>query len=234
MRLLLTRPLDESEALAEDLRALSHSCLIEPMLTVTPVAGAMPDLAGVQAVLLTSANGARALAPHPVARDLPILTVGASTAEAARAAGFDNVESAGGDVVMLADLVRRRLRPQDGMLLHVAGTAVAGDLAGDLNRDGFVLRRSVLYRADTASALSPACVDALKAGTLDGALFFSPRSAATFVDLVRTAGLDTYLSGLAMYALSPAVARAAATCRWGATFVAERPEKSALLALLRG
>lgn len=234
MRLLLTRPLDESEALAENLRALSHSCLIEPMLTVAPVAGATPDLADVQAVLLTSANGARALAAHPVARDLPILTVGASTAEAARAAGFDNVESAGGDVVMLADLVRRRLRPQDGMLLHVAGTAVAGDLAGDLNRDGFALRRSVLYRADTASALSPACIDALKAGTLDGALFFSPRSAATFVELVRTAGLDTCLSRLAMYALSPAVARAAAMCHWGATFVAERPEKSALLALLRG
>lgn len=234
MRLLITRPLEESGALAEELRALSHDCLIEPMLTVAPIADAVPDLTDVQAVLLTSANGARALALHDVRRDIPVLTVGAATAEAARKAGFPNVESAGGDVAMLADLVRQRLKPENGVLLHVAGTAVAGDLAGDLGRDGFILRRAVLYRADKASKLSPACIEALKAGRLDGAVFFSPRSAATFIELVRAAGLDSTLSGLAMYALSQAVADAAGTLRWGATHVAKRPEKSALLALLWG
>lgn len=234
MRLLLTRPRQESDALAEELRALSHDCLIEPLLDIVPDHAAVLSLDGVQAVLLTSANGARALALHPVPRDLPVLTVGAATADAAREAGFEKIESAGGDVVMLAALVRQRLRPEDGALLHVAGTVVAGDLSGDLGRDGFEVRRAVLYRSRTAEALSPGCAEALRAGTLDGVVFFSPRTAVTFVKLVHAAGLDSTLSRLAMYALSPAVAAAAGTLEWGATHVAKRPEKSALLALLRG
>ena len=49
------------------------------------------DLSGVQAILLTSANGARALAaaaPDAAARRLPVLAVGCATARAARDAGF--------------------------------------------------------------------------------------------------------------------------------------------------
>ena len=232
MRLLLTRPLDESEALARELAALSHRCLIEPMLTIAPEPDATPDLTGVQAILLTSANGARALARYAVSRDLPVLTVGEATAAAAREAGFRHVDSAGGDVVDLARLVRQRLRPADGILLHVAGSVVAGDLAGDLGGDGFVLRRAVLYRAQAARSLGPACVAALSGGELDAVMCFSPRSAATFCTLVRTQGLDSTLAGLDMYALSPAVADAAAL-PWRAVHIAERPEKSALLALLK-
>ena len=233
MHLLLTRPQEDSEALAVDLAGLSHRCTIEPMLTIAMIADAEVDFDGVQAVLLTSANGARALASHPVPPHLPVLCVGAATATAARQTGFRNVDSAGGDVVELAALVRQRLRPGDGALLHVAGSAVAGDLAGDLARDGYVVRRAVLYRAAAARTLSPACVEALKRGAFDGVIFFSPRSAASFATLIQTEGLDSAMAGLAMYALSPAVASAAAILPWHSVHIAAAPEKSALLALLR-
>ena len=62
MRLLLTRPEEDAAPLADELSALGHSVVLAPMMRVRFVDGMVPDLDGVQAVLLTSANGARALA----------------------------------------------------------------------------------------------------------------------------------------------------------------------------
>jgi uroporphyrinogen-III synthase len=114
MRILLTRPREDAEALAATLRARGHTVTIEPLFVVHQVNDAPLDLAGVQAVLLTSANGARALAQRTTRRDLGVLAVGDATAATARALGFDAVESADGNVEDLANLVRMRLRPEGG------------------------------------------------------------------------------------------------------------------------
>lgn len=211
---------------------MGHICRIEPMLRIAALPDSPLDLRGVQAILLTSANGARALAERPAPRDLPVLAVGDATAQAAREAGFEVVDSAAGDVVALAALVRRRLRADGGALLHVAGTAVAGDLAGDLSRDGYAVRRAVLYRAEAAQSLSRHCAEALMGGELDAVVFFSPRSAATFVELIGRRGLDSTVQELDMYALSNAVVSAASGLPWRAIHVADEPRKPALLTLL--
>ena len=73
-RLLLTRPRQDSLALAEELAGQGVESLIEPMMTIRIDDDARLDLSGAQAVLLTSANGARALAaasPDEEARRLP-------------------------------------------------------------------------------------------------------------------------------------------------------------------
>ena len=125
-RLLLTRPREDSLALAEVLSRRGVDALIEPMMTIRIDEGARLDLSGVQAILLTSANGARALvaaAPGRAARQRPILAVGCATARAARDAGFTAVVAADGDVDALATLAIERLRPDSGRLVHVAGQA---------------------------------------------------------------------------------------------------------------
>src|SRR5690606_18555276 len=114
---------------------------------------------------------------------LPVYAVGDATAQAARAAGFDTVESAGGDVVALAALVAERLSPGGGSLLHVAGSQTAGDLAGRLSALGFTVHREALYEARQAQALSAETAAALRQGTIDAAAFFSPRTASAFVTL---------------------------------------------------
>lgn len=233
MRLLLTRPREDAEPLAAELRRAGHEVLIEPMLEIRPLPDARLDLGGVQAALLTSANGARALAAATARRDLPVCAVGDATARAARSAGFADVASADGDVGALAALVRARLDPAAGRLLHVAGSAVAGDLSGALADAGFAVDRAVLYEARKAAALSPACRAALKDGRLDAALFFSPRSAAAFVRLADTAGLAGACRRLSALCLSRAVADAAGVVPWRGISVAIRPTQADLLDLLR-
>ncbi len=121
MRLLLTRPQEDSVALEAMLAERGHEAIVEPLLTIRPDLNAPLDLEGVAALLFTSANGARAFALRSHRRDLPVFAVGDASAQAARDLGFAKVESAGGDVAALGALVAHRHRPEDGALLHVAG-----------------------------------------------------------------------------------------------------------------
>lgn len=231
MRLLLTRPAEDSAALAAELERRGHETVVEPMLTIRPLPDAGLDLDGAQAVLLTSANGARALSGRSVGRNISLYAVGDATARAARDAGFNRVASAGGDVEDLAALVIARADPAAGRLVHVAGSAVAGDLAGRLAAAGFTIERAVLYRAEPATELSAACRDNLRAGRLDGALFFSPRSARAFARLARQAGCEAACRRITGIFLSDAVA-AAGDLPWRARRIAAQPTQAALIAAI--
>lgn len=236
MRLLITRPREDAEFLAQRLLGLGHQVVIEPLLDIRFLATAAADVErlqdGVQALLVTSANGLRAFAKCSPRRDLRVLAVGEASAQAARAAGFDDVESADGDVVALARLVMERLVPKDGALLHVAGTKVAGDLAGSLEKAGFDVRRAVLYEAVTASALSPAVRADIAAGKIDGVLMFSPRTAENFTGLIEQAALGQNCQQMTAYCLSEAVAEKARQVDWGRIAVAARADQQSLIEIV--
>ncbi|MEO5372700.1 MAG: uroporphyrinogen-III synthase [Alphaproteobacteria bacterium] len=233
VRALVTRPGEDAGTLAGLLAARGLEVAFEPLLAIEILPQPV-DLGGVQAILVTSANGARALAACTAERDLPVFAVGDASARAARALGFTSVDSADGDVAALAALVTRRLRPEAGALFQAAGSVVAGDLGGDLARAGFAVRKVRLYEARTATALSPATATLLRQGGLDLALFYSPRTAATFVDLVRRVGLENGVASISAYCLSEAVRSTLVALPWRIARVAVRPDQEALLALLDG
>ena len=232
MRALVTRPREDSETVALALGRRGLAVMIEPLLDIEPVDGAVVEAAGAQGILVTSANGIRALARLWPDRTLPVWTVGDASAAVARALGYDRVESAGGDVESLAALVAGGVDPARGSLLHAAGSVNAGDLAGRLGALGFDIRRQVLYRAVTAKAISPGLHAALESGGIDLALFFSPRTAATFVRLVTAAGLRGMLARITAYGLSANVAAELASLPWAALRRAAEPTQAALLAAL--
>jgi uroporphyrinogen-III synthase len=232
LRALITRPRAEAAGLADALASRGIEAIVEPMLDIHYRDAPAPDLAGVQAILCTSANGARALARLSAERERPVFAVGDSTAGRARAEGFVRVESAGGNVADLARVVRERLRPGDGPLLHVAGTEIAGDLAGELRTHGFEVERAVLYDARPAAGLSAATVRALASGIVNFALFFSPRTAAIFVGLAQRAGLAEALRGVTAFSISAAAEAALAGTSFRERCIAETPDQRGLLAAL--
>jgi len=227
---LVTRPRGEATLLAEQLAERGIDAIIEPMIEIVARDAALPDMTGVRAILLTSANGARALARASGERGLPVFAVGDATAHAARVAGFAAVDSAGGDVDGLARLVRARLRPAGGRLLHVAGSEVAGDLANTLGAAGFVVERAVLYEARAAEALTPATARLIANQDIDLALFFSPRSAAIFTGLVGAAGVSGGLMASAALSISAAADAALGDLPFRERLVAAAPTQAAVLA----
>src|SRR5262249_8776003 len=128
VRLLVTRPQDDGERTAARLRARGHPgggtpARLAPLLRVEAV-DFDPPRAPLSAVVMTSANAARAIARHPRREALvalPAFTVGRHTAEAARAAGFREVECADGDKDDLAALLRARYGERSAPLLYLAG-----------------------------------------------------------------------------------------------------------------
>jgi uroporphyrinogen-III synthase len=230
IRALVTRPRAEAESLAAELTRRGIEAIVEPMIEIVARDAALPDMTGVQAILCTSANGARALARASGERGLPVFAVGDATTRAARVAGFAAVESAGGDVDDLARLVMARLRPEGGRLLHVAGSEVAGDLAGALGAAGFAVERAVLYEACAAAALTPATARLIANEDIDLALFFSPRSAAIFARLAAAAGVSGGLAATAALSISAAADAALGDLPFRERLVAAAPTQAALLA----
>ncbi|MBT4907273.1 MAG: uroporphyrinogen-III synthase, partial [Rhodospirillaceae bacterium] len=146
--------------------------------------------------------------------------------------GFERTESADGDVESLADLVLARLAPKDGALVHVAGTVTAGDLSGRLASSGFDVCRRVLYEAKPVGELPEEIEHPLEEGTLDAVLFYSPRTAAQFSDLVAAKGLAGHCSGIIALALSDAVAEKLSGLGFADVRIAETPDQASLFRAL--
>ncbi len=232
MRVLVTRPKEDSAALQRELRRRGIEVLLDPMLVIRRMEDAAIDLDGAQGLLFTSSNGARAFENTSGERGLTVWCVGDETARTARAAGFTNVHSAAGNVDTLANYVIAHARPENGRLIHIAGSVNAGDLAGALRAAGFSVDRIPLYEAVSATALGEDTKNAFKRGLLGAVLFFSPRTAATFVSLAKSAGLENGCRTVNAYCLSPAVARPVGELPWRRVVVAADPTRAALLAAL--
>ena len=232
MRLLVTRPEPDATRTAEALRARGHEVLVAPLLSTQTVDAEFAGPYG--AVLMTSANAARAVIAHKRAaelRPLPAYVVGSRTAEAAREAGFAHVESADGALADLVRLVATQCADSRIPLLHLAAENRAGDLAGDLSACGIAVETAVVYRAIAAERLPPELAQALSNAELDGALHYSRRSVATLIELSRSGGVLSAVLNLAHYCVSEEVAvplREAGATRIS---VAPRPVEAALLGL---
>lgn len=232
MRILVTRPLEDAERTAADLRARGHEAILAPLMEIHFRSGPDLALAGVQAILVTSANGIRALAAHSKRRDLPVFAVGPQSAEAARKEAFAEVKSADGDAAALAEAVKGLARPESGALFHAAGAETKGDLAARLSAAGFTVQSEVLYEAVPASVLPPDAETALAKGEADAVMLYSPKSARIFVACLAQSGLADAARGLTALCISKAAATPLAVLPFRAVRVAAHPDQDGLFALL--
>jgi uroporphyrinogen-III synthase len=234
MHILVTRPEPEATRFAAQLKDHGIDAVVAPLMAVEATEETLPPLEAVQALVFTSANGVRAYAARNARTDLPAYAVGEATAAAARQAGFASVISAGSDAEGLAALLRGRVDPAKGKLLHATGVDRVGDLAGVLRARGFDVQQAVLYRAVAAAELPAEARTALESGALAGVALFSPRSAGILLERVAAAGLGAKLATLDAFCLSRAVAAVLeGKAPWRAIRVAARPNAEALIALIR-
>lgn len=235
MVVLVTRPAADSEATAARLRAAGFEPLVTPLMTIEPRNGVV-DLRGSQGVLVTSANGVRALAAATEERGVAVFAVGAASAAVARDAGFPAVASADGDVAALVALVTDRVDPTAGRLVHVAGRITTGgdgnDLAARLGQAGYTVDKVVLYEASAAAALPGDAARALRTGEVDAVVLYSPRSAALFADLVTEGGQRVACEAIVAACLSDGVARALGDLSFARVVVAAAPTEAQLIATL--
>ncbi len=230
-QVVVTRPREEAEELAQRLDGLGYEALIEPMMTIVPLDAPLPAPRDYAALAFTSANAVRIFAARAPERDLPVYAVGGRTAQALRDAGFADIRDAGGDAAALAALIRSSSLP-GGSVLHLSGRAVARDLNTLLAPDGIKVDRCAIYDAQPSARISARLEEALYARTFDHVLFFSPRTASIFETLINQAGLAQMVTSVTAFCLSAEVAASAAALPWKRIGVAVRPNSASVLALL--
>ncbi|MEH3045851.1 uroporphyrinogen-III synthase [Sphingomonas adhaesiva] len=207
-RALVLRPEPGNARTCAALRATGVAAVALPLFAIVPHDWPVPDAAGFDALLLTSANAVRHAGAglHRLSH-LPVVAVGEATAVAARAAGLRVAITGDGDAAQAVALAARYPR-----LLHLAGrdrVAVAGVTA------------VTVYASDPLAVT----VDAVAAARDAVVLLHSRRAAARFVALAGAMSRES----VRVAALSAAVAAEAGT-GWQAVAVAPRPDDAALVA----
>ncbi len=235
MRLLITRPEPDAIKLRGLLEEAGHEAVVEPLLSVSLEDCEPIDLDGAQALIVTSRNALRALRASPAlaeARSLPLFAVGKATAAEARALGIEVVITGAGTAAELVTHIVSALDPAAGLLVHLAGDTLAGDLAGDLEAHGFRVLQPVVYRMVPATTFEDSTVEQLADGKIDGVILLSPRTAAVYAGLVRRHGLGAAVRAMPHFCLSAAVARRLEPLGPVPTRVAEAPRLQEVLALI--
>ncbi|MDC9701461.1 MAG: uroporphyrinogen-III synthase [Alphaproteobacteria bacterium] len=208
MQLLLTRPYEEGCKTAETLRKRGFTVIHEPLIQVRVLEGKAPDLSGIQAVVVTSSNGVRALERRMSGRKLtplPIYTVGEASARTAYGLGFTRVRSAKGNAGDLVRMLKNHVKPQDGALLHVTGQRQARDLGAMLAPFGYTLRKEIMYESHPVDNPRQNVPAQLQKGNIHIVMLYSPYTACIYSKLVGKAFNNQVLQPLHV-CLSPAVA----------------------------
>lgn len=217
-KLLILRPLDGALQTERRAKDLGLSAVVDPLFTIESINWSGPVAADFDALLLTSANALRfGGAQLEAYQSLPVLAVGAKTAEAATVAGFQ-VEKIG------------ETDARD--LLHELGDApyrnilwLAGEQHNELSSDDRHLEIVPVYRSK-AIALGNEAITCLDEVSI--ILLHSTRAARHFLSELDRLRLPRTIHHV--LAFSEKVAEAAGQ-GWNSVQTADHPDDDALLSL---
>jgi uroporphyrinogen-III synthase len=142
----------------------------------------MPD--AVDCVAITSANAVRHASPELISplRNLPVVAVGARTAEAARTAGFTKVADVGGTAELLAASLIERTQA-GAKIAYLCGTPRKPILEAQLQQSGRTVHAVETYATVRLVPDRARLEDLIEHG-FDAALVYSAESAGALMDVL--------------------------------------------------
>jgi uroporphyrinogen-III synthase len=203
MKLIVTRPIEDTVTLEQKLESLGHEAVSLPLLTIVPRIGVSIPENKWQAICITSANAARNFVPSDAMRETPVIAIGEQSRLASLAAGYRHVIARGGDVPGLVAHVSAHCQTGNGPVLYLSGAETTGDLEGNLKQRGFAVHRAIVYDAVESEPEDASA----KIRTAHGVLLYSPRTARLWAAVIAKQHLHATATRLQHYCLSANVAR---------------------------
>lgn len=230
--MLVTRPEPDASETAGRLAALGIKAIKMPLLVRHALATGLPEVNGLVGMALTSANAILALAetgrlaPY---LDLKVFAVGERTGQAARNAGFADVTVTG---TSLAGLIEHITAAKlTGPLFYPSAQHPSGDLARSLAPAGVLVVQAKIYEMKAITEPPEAQFGDIKAGKFSAALFYSRRTADTFVKLARQALARPARANLGVLCLSENIAEPLLEAGFVRAGLADYPSEEAMMAL---
>lgn len=235
MRILVTRPRADCEDMKQALTAAGHDVLISPLLEIKPEPVPVISSANLEGLVITSQNALRSLASSPQLSGLtqiPLFAVGPRTGQVARDMGFSQIIEGPGTGRELAEIISARGLPPGGRIVHLAGDTLAFDMQSAMSARGYRAETIRCYRSVPATKFTSETETAIQQGRIDIVTLMSPRTARTFVALIKSAGLEEQARSLSFACISEAARKFPADEGWPLTHVALKPNGQEVLALV--
>lgn len=237
--ILITRPLPDAYSTQHYLQHFGFSCFIEPLLSLRYLSLNLnsllsPSSKPIQALILTSRNGVRALYHLMPYCQLPIVTIGEKTAQLAKELGFQVAHCAYGDSSQLASLIGHHYSPEHGRLIYFSGDKTAKDnyLARTLTDLHYRLEHIPIYHMESQSSFTTSLISAFENQHIGAITFFSPRTAELFIQLANDSKLIPFLHFIPAFFLSTEVAKALKPHYFSKAYISPLPTNVSLCDLV--
>ena len=232
-QVLITRPEVDADETAEILKQRGYDSFKESFLDVIYDDIEFPDLEKFDAVIFTSCQGVRAFCKNTNKRDISVYTVGDRTAEEASKNNFQNIQSAAGDLKDLIGLLEQV--GQNKSLFYCRGREVSTSIVELLPYMN--IEEVISYHTEKKQQISDDCVQLLLKASFSHVLFYSKRTAESFVDAIqahpqKTALLDGLKAAKAL-CLGSSMVEYLSVLPWNSVEVADQPHQESLMALLK-
>lgn len=226
---LITRPEADAKEIAALIEDKNYQVVCEPFLEVVYHETELPDLSSYGALVFTSANAVRAFCHNSAERNLAVFAVGDYTALEARAAGFEKIANASGNIDDLAKLLAQA--PSDKPYLYIRGEHISKKL--EITNANIAIEEAVLYHTEKKREISDHSLSLLVEGAFSHILFFSRRTAEGFIDIAQgQEGLSEGLKSSKALCLGTSMVECLTVLPWADVQVAGHPTRQGMLALL--
>ncbi len=231
MRVLVTRPEPDAVDTAGRLSALGLDPVLCPLMRMEVTKARLPEPDGLSGLIVTSANGLRALQQRQAIShylSLPLYAVGEKTAQSAQAAGFTSVTAADGEAGSLIELVAGKA--ETGTYFYPSAEATARDLPKALAASGHLVIAAQVYRMVSELRLPDTVADSLARGGIAAALIYSRRMAELFAELTELVLSPDARRALTLICLSENTAAPLLSHGFVRVVLADYPSEEAMMA----
>lgn len=207
-------------------QAQGFKTIVAPLLRVVnaPQKPAPPDPNAL--LVFTSKNAVFAYQTYGYKTGHKVITVGDASADAARAAGFQDVVSAQGCSEDVTALILKNI-PKSTPIIHCAGRHIRGSIIEDLQAAGYTGQRDLYYQSEAVN-LWPK----IDYSAVSHIAFYSPLAARSFRELYmqdKTARALRDIHKRVFISISQATDAALGDLRAQARVIANLPNETAML-----
>ncbi len=191
MNIILTRPLNDTENLMQDLFNLGHKIIHIPTLKISSANLQKINLENYKALIFTSSNAVKNMNKIDGKKNnIYCFCVGSITEKIARLNGFTKTISASGNVNALKNLIlnSKELKKKD-KLAYICGDQITLELDKELLKEGFIVDKFINYFSEKITTLNEANIDLIKKYIPDVIFVYSLRSAESFTGIINNYSL---------------------------------------------
>lgn len=221
--------LRDPELAARDKRLLARygiAVLPSPVAVAEPVSFDLSMGTSGDGFIITSQQAAAYLPPHH--KDRPVYVVGARSAAAVKARGYNSVIIGTGDGADLAKLMQSR--SLEASLCWLRGHSISFDMKEAL-KDNTNISEVICYQMKQADTLLPEVIGALGNGAVKAVMALSSHQLSHFEQLLHQHDLWQAHKQIDLLALSPAIADLAGSSAWQSIYTARRKRAVSVRAL---